>query len=76
MIVLKDILKDFESVKISILIIIKRIKHSIEKMEYNRVRCDICEFNLHRVSYNRHLKSEKHLEKMSQKLLLFLEKIQ
>ena len=28
----------------------------------NRIRCDICQFDIHRASYSRHLKSRKHAE--------------
>ena len=35
-------------------------------MKYNRVKCDICKTDIHRASYSRHLKSENHLENISQ----------
>ena len=35
-------------------------------MDCNRIRCDICKIESHRVSYSRHLKRKKHLIKMSQ----------
>ena len=32
----------------------------------NSRRCDICDVDVHRASYNKHLRSKKHLEKVRQ----------
>ena len=32
----------------------------------NSLRCDICNFDVHRASYGKRLKSKKHLEKIRQ----------
>ena len=45
---------------------IRKIQQSYKNLKYKRVRCDICKIDIHRTSYSRHLKSMKHLEKISQ----------
>ena len=39
----------------------------------NSRRCDICDVNVHRASYNKHLKSKKHLENEKQNELIIPE---
>ena len=34
------------------------------------VRCDICKIDIHRASYARHLKGKKHLEYVSQNVVI------
>ena len=40
-------------------------------MKNSRVKCDICKIEIHRASYSRHLKSEKHLEKIKENKVTF-----
>ena len=43
-------------------------------MKNKRVRCDICKIDILRISYSRHLKSKKRLEKYNKINEIFLEK--
>ena len=38
-------------------------------MNYNRIRYDFCNSDIHTASYSRHLKSKKHLEIMTQNVV-------
>ena len=44
-------------------------------MKYNRVRCDICNIDIHRASYIRHLKIRKQSENMTQNKVIVSGKI-
>ena len=39
----------------------------------NSLRCDICNFDVHRASYGKHLISKKHLEKIRQNEIIIPE---
>ena len=63
-IMLKDRLIEFEILKNNILLRIVKIKADVENMEQNNMkRCEDCNIDVHRVSYSRHLKTKRHLEK-------------
>ena len=63
-IILNDRILEFESIKDNILLRIEKIKIDLENMKQNNtIRCNDCNIDIHRASYNRHLKSKKHLDK-------------
>ena len=63
-IMLKDRILEYESLKNNILIRIEKIKADIENMGQNNMkRCEDCNIDVHRASYSRHLKTKRHLEK-------------
>ena len=43
-------------------------------MKYKTERCNVCKIDIHRASMSRHLKSKKHLEKISQKKVIIPKK--
>ena len=63
-IMLKDRLIEFENLKNNILLRIEKTKTDVENMVQNNMkRCEDCNIDVHRVSYSRHLKTKRHLEK-------------
>ena len=63
-IMLKDRLIEFENLKNNILLRIEKIKADVENKEQkNMKRCEVCNIDVHRASYSRHLKTKRHLEK-------------
>ena len=69
-IVLKDRTKEVDILKNNILSIKNTNKQNFKNMKSNRVRCDICKIDFHRTSYARHLKCEKHLDNMLEKMAI------
>ena len=57
---------EIEGLKNGILKEMNRIRYTIEIMKCIRVSCDICETDVHRASYSRHLINKNHLEKTIQ----------
>ena len=63
-IMLNNRILEFESLKDNILLRIEKIQADVENMEQNNtIRCVVCNIDIHRASYSRHLKTKKHLEK-------------
>ena len=73
-IVLKDRIIEFESLKNNILAKIKGVRYNIKNMKHDSARCEDCKIDLHRDSYSWHLKSKKHLEIMTQNKVIIPKK--
>ena len=63
-IMLNNRLLEFGSLRDNIILRIEKIKADVENMEQNNaIRCVVCNIDVHRASYSRHLKTKKHLGK-------------
>ena len=63
-IMLNNRILEFESLKGNIFLRTEQIKADVENMNQNNtIRCVDCNIDIHRVSYSRHLKTKRNLEK-------------